>query len=399
MAFDIDGLLQFATKNDVSDVFLKTGAPPTVRVNGSVKQLNNPPMTNEEIEGIGKMMMSGDKWLEFEKHPDYDLSYVIPDVARFRVNVYRERGGCAMVLRVVQLKIRPFDQLGLPDVLADLTRHHDGLVLVTGPTGSGKSTTLAAMVDLINREKSGHIVTIEDPIEYVHPDRNCIVSQREIGIDTNAFGDALRASLREAPDVILVGELRDQETMAICLQAAETGHLVFSTLHTASAAESMERILSMFQPHEKALVQQRLSKTLRGIISQKLLPTVDGKGRVCAVEVLNVSPTVAQYIEEGRTGQIYPAIKEGASQWKMQTMNMALDRHAKDGKITQETALEFSSLRSELRQMMRLDEKKTGVAAAGDDTDAMGPGGANAVNAPDNPIAAYVNAQASGAAG
>jgi len=258
-----------------------------------------------------------------------------------------------MCLRVVGLKIRSFEDLGLPEVLADFTRPHDGLVLVTGPTGSGKSTTLAAMLDLINREKRGHIVTVEDPIEYVHPDKNCIVSQREIGMDTMNFGDALRAALREAPDVILVGELRDTETMGICLQAAETGHLVFSTLHTASAAESMERILSMFQPHEKALVQQRLAKTLRAILSQKLVPTVDGKGRACAVEILNVSPTVAQYIEEGRTGQIYQAIKEGASQWKMQTMNMALDGFYKDGKISEEQAMEYSSLRSELRQMLR----------------------------------------------
>ena len=209
------------------------------------------------------------------------------------------------------------------------------------------------MIDLINQERKGHIVTIEDPIEYVHPDKNCFVSQREIGLDTNSFGQALRASLREAPDVILVGELRDSETMGICLQAAETGHLVFSTLHTPSAAESMERMLSMFQPHEKELVQQRLAKTLKAILSQKLVPTVDGKGRVCAIEILNVSPTVAQYIEEGRTGQIYQAIKEGASQWKMQTMNMALDQHYRAGKITEEMALDYAGIRSELRQMMR----------------------------------------------
>jgi twitching motility protein PilT len=354
MAFDIDGLLQFAVANDVSDVFVKTGAPPTVRLNGAIKQLNHPTLSNEEIETVAREMMGAAKWEKFLEHPDHDLSYVLPNVSRFRVNVYRERGGCAMVMRVVQLKIRQFHELGLPDVLADFTRHKDGLVLVTGPTGSGKSTTLAAMLDLINQEKSGHIVTIEDPIEYVHPDKKCLVSQREVGIDTMQFSDALRASLREAPDVILVGELRDQETMAICLQAAETGHLVFSTLHTASAAESMERILSMFQPHEKALVQQRLSKTLRAIISQKLVPTIDGKGRACAVEILNVSPTVAQYIEEGRTGQIYTAIKEGASQWKMQTMNMALDRFAKAGVISQEQAMENSSIRSELRQMLRL---------------------------------------------
>ncbi len=354
MAFDLDGLLQFAVKNSVSDVFVKTGTAPTVRLNGACKQLNHPLLTNEEIELAIQKVMHGDQWAKFQENPDADLSYVLPGVSRFRVNAYRERGGAAMVLRVVQLNIRQFGDLGLPPVLADFTRHRDGLILVTGPTGSGKSTTLAAMIDLINQEKRDHIVTIEDPIEYVHPDKNSIVSQREIGIDTKNFAAALRASLREAPDVILVGELRDQETMQICLQAAETGHLVMSTLHTSSAAESMERMLSMFEPHEKALVQQRLSKTLRAIISQKLVPTADGNGRACAVEILNVSPTVAQYVEEGRTGQIYQAIKEGASQWQMQTMNVALDRFAKAGVITHEQALAQSSHRSELRQMLRL---------------------------------------------
>lgn len=353
MAIDIDALLRFGTEADASDVFLKEGAPPTLRLNGYMRKLDHPTLTNDDIAGVAQMMMSEEKWQAFQDHPDHDLSYSIPGIARFRVNVYKQRGAIAMVLRVVKLKIRQFQELGLPEVLADFTRSLDGLVLVTGPTGSGKSTTLAAMLDLINQERRGHIVTIEDPIEYIHPDKGCLVSQREVGIDTAKFGDALRASLREAPDVILVGELRDVETMGICLQAAETGHLVFSTLHTASAAESMERILSMFQPHEKALVQQRLSKTMRAIISQKLVPTVDGKGRVCAVEILNVSPTVAQYIEEGRSGQIYQAIKEGASQWKMQTMNMALDKHAKEGRITEEQALEYSSIRSELRQMLR----------------------------------------------
>jgi len=353
MAFNLDSLLRFATENDASDVFLKENTPPTLRLNGSIRKLDQPALTAEEIDQFAQQIMTPKQWAEFLEHPDHDVSYSIPDIARFRVNVYKQRGSTAMVLRVVQLKIRGFETLGVPDVLADFTRHHDGLVLVTGPTGSGKSTTLAAMVDLINREKRGHIVTVEDPIEYVHPDKNCIVSQREVGIDTYKFGDALRASLREAPDVILVGELRDSETMGICLQAAETGHLVFSTLHTASAAESMERILAMFQPHEKALVQERLGKTLRAIISQKLVPTKDHKGRVCAVEILNVSPTVAQYIEEGRTGQIYGAIKEGGSQWQMQTMNMALDKFYKEGIISEEDAMENAGLRSELRQMLR----------------------------------------------
>lgn len=353
----LDALLEFAVEARCSDVFFKAGAPPILRLNSECRRLEYRTLTPEDTETIARTIMEPDAWDKFEATHDNDVAYSIAGKARFRVNVYRSMGHVALCLRVIQLKIRGFDELGLPPILADFTRHHDGLVLVTGPTGSGKSTTLAAMLDLINLEKKGHIVTIEDPVEYVHPNKGCLVSQREVGLDTGAFGNALRAALREAPDVILVGELRDTETMGICLQAAETGHLVFSTLHTASAAESMERMLSMFQPHEKALVQQRLGKTLRAILSQKLVPTPDGKGRVCAIEILNVSPTVAQYIEEGRTGQIYQAIKEGASQWGMQTMNMALDRFHKAGKITEEDALEYSSQRSELRQMLRRDEE------------------------------------------
>lgn len=353
MALELDELLTFAAQTDCSDVFLRAGTPPTLRLNGSIRRLDHPPMQAAEIEHLAQSMMNARHWQRFLDHPDHDLSYMIPDVARFRVNVYRSRGEVAMVLRVIQLRIRQLSELGLPDVIGEFTENHDGLILVTGPTGSGKTTTLAAMIDLINQRKRGHIVTIEDPIEYVHPDKSCIVSQREVGIDTDAFADALRASLREAPDVILVGELRDPETMGICLQAAETGHLVFSTLHTGSAHESMERMLAMFQPHEKALVQQRLGRTLKAIISQKLVATVDGKGRVAPVEILNVSPTVAQYIEEGRTGSIYQAIKEGVGQWKMQTMNIALDRLVKQGRITEEAAMEQAGIRSELRQMLR----------------------------------------------
>lgn len=364
MALDFEGLCRFAAESNASDIFLKETAAPAVKINSALRKLEHPPLTKQDLETVVRGLLTAEQFEHFQKHPDHDLSYNIPDVARFRVNIYRTKGGYGMCLRVVNLRIRQFAELGLPEVLAEFTRQPNGLVLVTGATGSGKSTTLAAMLDLINQERRGHIVTIEDPIEYVHPDKNCFVSQREVGLDTSSFGMALRASLREAPDVILVGELRDTETMGICLQAAETGHLVFSTLHTPSAAESMERILSMFQPHEKALVQQRLGKTLRAILSQKLVPTVDGKGRVCALEILNVSPTVAQYIEEGRTGQIYPAIKEGAAQWKMQTMNMALERFYAQGKITEEMALEYANLRSELRQMLRRSDATAGANAA-----------------------------------
>ena len=356
MAFDFEGLCRFAVQAGASDIFLKEESPPAVKINSTLRRLEHAPLSHEDLEGVLKSLMTPKQFENFREHPDFDVSYVIKDVARFRVNIYKAKGGYALVLRVVNLKIRGFEELGLPEVLSDFCRHKDGLVLVTGATGSGKSTTLAAMLDLINRERKGHIVTVEDPVEYVHPDKGCFMSQREVGLDTTGFAPALRAALREAPDVILVGELRDTETMQICLQAAETGHLVFSTLHTPSAAESMERMLSMFQPHEKELVQQRLAQTLKAILSQKLVPTVDGKGRACAIEILNVSPTVAQYIEEGRTGMIYAAIKEGESQWKMQTMNRALEKYYRIGKIDKEMAMEYAGLRSELRQMlMRTD--------------------------------------------
>ncbi len=364
MALDFEGLCRFAAESGASDIYIKEGAPPALKIDSSLRKLEHPPLTHEDLEPVVKNLMTPEHFAEFQNNPDHDVSYSIPDVARFRVNIYMVKGGYALCLRVVQLRIRKFSELGLPEVLAEFTRAHSGLVLVTGATGSGKSTTLAAMIDLINQERKGHIVTIEDPIEYVHPDKGCFVSQREVGLDTKSFGQALRAALREAPDISRVGELRDAETMGICLQAAETGHLVFSTLHTPSAAESMERMLSMFQPHEKELVQQRLAKTLKAILSQKLVPTIDGKGRVCAIEILNVSPTVAQYIEEGRTGQIYQAIKEGASQWKMQTLNMALDKHYRAGKITEEMALDYAGIRSELRQMLRKSDADAASAAA-----------------------------------
>jgi twitching motility protein PilT len=243
MALDFEGLCRFAAQAGASDIFLKENAPPALKINSSLRKLDSAPLTNADLEPVVRSLMTPKQFDAFQEHPDHDVSYNIPDVARFRVNIYKIKGGYALVLRVVNLRIRSFAELGVPEVLAEFTRAHSGLVLVTGATGSGKSTTLAAMIDLINQERKGHIVTIEDPIEYVHPDKNCFVSQREIGLDTASFGAALRASLREAPDIILVGELRDAETMGICLQAAETGHLVFSTLHTPSAAESMERML------------------------------------------------------------------------------------------------------------------------------------------------------------
>jgi twitching motility protein PilT len=256
------------------------------------------------------------------------------------------------VLRIVPLEIKQIEELGLPKVLDDMSRPKQGLVLVTGPTGCGKSTTLAAMIDLINRTRYCNIITIEDPIEFVHDDRLAVVSQREVGIDTESFYDAMKFVVRESPDVILIGEMRDAETMRVALTASETGHLVFSTVHTTSAADTVERIVSIFPPHEKSQICLRLSTSLLGIISQKLVPRADGTGRVPAVEVMINTPTVSKLIEEGRASQIYSAMNEGGY-WGMQTMNQSLVKYWRAGVVSEEDALTFAGNLTELKQMLR----------------------------------------------
>ena len=257
-----------------------------------------------------------------------------------------------MVLRIVPLEIKEIEELGLPKVLEELSKPKQGLVLVTGPTGCGKSTTLAAMIDLINRTRYCNIVTIEDPIEFVHDDKLAVASQREVGIDTESFYDAMKFVVRESPDVILIGEMRDAETMRVALTASETGHLVFSTVHTTSAADTVERIVSIFPPHEKSQICLRLSTSLLGIVSQKLVPRADGTGRVPAVEVMVNTPTVAKLIEEGRSSQIYSAMNEGGY-WGMQTMNQSLVKYWRAGVISEEDALTFAGNLTELKQMLR----------------------------------------------
>jgi len=257
-----------------------------------------------------------------------------------------------MVLRLIPLEIYTLDELGMPPVVKDLTMHRQGLILVTGPTGCGKSTTLAAMIDLINETRRCNIVTIEDPIEFVHKDKLAIVNQREVGIDTDSFTDALKYIVRQSPDVILIGEMRDVETMNVALAASETGHLVLSTVHTTSASETMDRIINLFPPHDKPQICMRMANSLRGIISQKLLPRADDSGRIAAVESMIATPTVSKLIEEGRAGQLYSAIAEGGF-WGMQTMNQCLVRYFKEGLITEEEAVLNAGNLTELKQMIR----------------------------------------------
>jgi twitching motility protein PilT len=253
---------------------------------------------------------------------------------------------------LIPLGIYSLEQLGLPPAIGELTKNRQGLILVTGPTGSGKSTTLAGMIDKINNERSANIVTIEDPIEFVHPDKSSIVSQREVGLDTDSFTDALKYVVRQNPDIILIGEMRDIETMNVGLQAAETGHLVFSTLHTASASETLDRIINLFPPHEKPQLCLRLANSLRGVISQKLLPRVDTEGRVAAVEIMIATPTIAKLIEEGRAGNLYSAIQEG-NFWGMQTMNQCLIKYYRAGIIGEDDALNAAGNATELKQLLR----------------------------------------------
>jgi twitching motility protein PilT len=349
---ELEQLCRFAVESKASDLFIKALCPPALRVHGRIRPTDLDPLSLEETEQLAHSVMTGEHIDAFKQYHELDLAFTIGDLARFRCNVYMQRGSYAMVLRIVPLKIDSIDDLGLPKTLEEMVRPKQGLVLVTGPTGCGKSTTLAAMVDLINRTKHCNVVTIEDPIEFVHEDKLAIVSQREVGIDTESFYDAMKYVVRESPDVILIGEMRDAETMRVALSASETGHLVFSTVHTTSAADTVERIVSIFPPHEKQQICLRLANSLLGIVSQKLVPRADGTGRVPAVEVMVNTPTVAKLIEEGRSSQIYSAMNEGGY-WGMQTMNQSLMKYWRAGVISEEDAITYAGNLTELKQMLR----------------------------------------------
>jgi len=348
-----DTVCKMAVDQRASDIFWKSGTPPCFRLAGKIVQLDMEPLTPIQLEEIFVYgLMTEEQREKFKKRPELDTAMEIPGVIRFRVNIFRQRGALASVMRLITLDIPSIEELGLPTVIAKLVTYKQGMVLVTGPTGSGKSTTLAAMLDCLNTNRRTNIISIEDPIEYVHRDKLSIMSQREIGVDTNNFHDALRAVLRQAPDVILVGEMRDVETMSVAMTAAETGHLVFSTVHTNSASETIERIVNMFPPHEKPQICLRLSSTLLGILSQKLVPTTDGKQRRCAIEVMINTPTISKLIEEGRAGSVPAAITEGGY-WGMQTMNASLLGHYRAGDINEEIAVNYAGNQTEMRQMIR----------------------------------------------
>ncbi|CAH0527024.1 type IV pilus twitching motility protein PilT [Vibrio hippocampi] len=320
---DITELLAFSVKHNASDLHLSAGVSPMVRIDGEVRKLGIPELDHSEVHKLIFDIMTDKQRSEYEQHLETDFSFEVPNVGRFRVNAFNQSRGCSAVFRTIPTEIPSLEQLNAPDKFTEIANLERGLVLVTGPTGSGKSTTLAAMVDHINQHHNKHILTIEDPIEFVHHNKKCLINQREVHRDTHSFQNALRSALREDPDIILVGELRDQETISLALTAAETGHLVFGTLHTSSAAKTIDRIIDVFPGQDKGMVRSMLSESLRAVIAQKLLKRVGG-GRVACHEVMIATPAIRNLIREDKVAQMYSIIQTGAANG-MQTM----EQHAK----------------------------------------------------------------------
>jgi twitching motility protein PilT len=350
--YDFAEILTRMAEERASDVHLSPGYPPAIRVRGKITPLEeygnlSPQATRDTVYSL----LNDDQRKRFESRKQLDLAYAVPGVARFRVNCFFQRGSISAAFRRIPHEIPRLDELGLPPVLEELTKKPRGLILVTGPTGSGKSTTLAAMLDIINEEREEHILTIEDPIEFLHQHKRCIINQREIGADAEDFPMALQSALREDPDVILVGEMRDLETISTALTAAETGHLVFATLHTQSTAQTVDRIIDIFPATQQAQVRMQLSIGLQGIVTQQLLPTLDGAGRVVATEVLIPTPAVRNLIREGKTHQIYSAIQTSGS-IGMQTMDAHLAQLVRMGRISRQLAEQRASVPEELKRLL-----------------------------------------------
>jgi twitching motility protein PilT len=349
--FDFADVLLEVLNLNASDLHITAGTPPMVREKGRLRALDHPVLTSQMTREIIYSILTNDQRKRLENEWQIDFAYSIPSKARFRVNAYFQRASLGAAFRLIPNEMPALEDLGLPAVLREFTKKPRGFVLVTGPTGSGKSTTLAAMLDVINKERHEHIMTIEDPIEFLHSHKSCVVNQREIGSDAQSFSLGLKAALRQDPDVILVGEMRDLDTIATALTAAETGHLVFATLHTQDTAQTVDRIVDVFPPAQQHQVRVQLSVALQGIVTQQLLPTADGQGRCCATEILVPTPAVRNLIREGKTHQIYSVLQTGG-QYGMQTMDAALADLVRRQKISRELAESRSSAPEELRRLM-----------------------------------------------
>ena len=352
MEFDFSEVLTRMVDERASDVHLTPGFPPAIRVRGRISPMEDyPQLSPQETREVVYGILNDDQRKRFENNKQLDLAYSIPGVARFRINCFFQRGAISAAFRLIPQNILNLTELELPPILEELTKKPRGFVLITGPTGSGKSTTLAAMVDLINRSREEHILTIEDPIEFLHQHHRCIVNQREIGTDAVDFAQALRAGLRQDPDVILVGEMRDIETISTALTAAETGHLVFATLHTQSTSQTVDRIIDVFPAAQQNQVRMQLSIALQGIVTQQLLPTADGSGRTVACEVLVPTPAIRNLIREGKTHQIYSAVQTSGAVG-MQTMDSHLAQLVRMGKVTRSLAEQRAAVPEELKRLL-----------------------------------------------
>lgn len=340
-AIDITELLKFGVQSRASDLHLSAGLPPMMRVHGDVKQLNFPPLEHKDVHAMVYDIMNDHQRKFYESELECDFSYEIPNVSRFRVNAFNQSRGAAAVFRTIPTEILTLEQLQCPSIFSEIADKPRGIVLVTGPTGSGKSTTLAAMIDYINKSRQYHILTVEDPIEFVHKSNKSLINQREVGLQTKSFANALRSALREDPDVILVGEMRDLETIRLAMTAAETGHLVFGTLHTSSAAKTIDRIVDVFPAEEKDMVRAMLSESLQAVISQTLLKLKDGSGRIAAHEIMIGTPAIRNLIRENKVAQMYSAIQTG-QQYGMQTLDQCLVGLMRKGLISKEAAMEKS---------------------------------------------------------
>jgi twitching motility protein PilT len=352
VATTLSDLLKKMLEMGGSDLHITTNSPPQVRVHGHLTPLDMPPMTAPETKQLAYSVLTDAQKHRFEENLELDFSFGLKGLARFRGNCFNQRGAVGAVFRVIPFEIKSFQQLGLPPVVSKLCDRPRGLILVTGPTGSGKSTTLAAMLDKINSERHEHIITIEDPIEFVHQHKNCLVNQREVHADTKGFSHALRAALREDPDVVLIGEMRDLETIEAALRIAETGHLTFGTLHTNSASSTINRVIDVFPSHQQSQIRAQLSLVLEGIMCQALLPKIGGQGRAMAMEILVPNAAIRNLVREDKIHQIYSSMQSGQDKFGMQTFNQSLATLYFQKQITLETAIQRSSMAEELQEMI-----------------------------------------------